>query len=85
MLAISGNNPLARINFLKTLHALDCDHLPIITTYDTKTNFQLHQMRTSFTNYHKANRTEFAEEIEDALNNIQLPDNVHHAKTMLTT
>ena len=40
-----------------TIHALNSDHLPIITTISTRTKYK--QNRHTFTNYRKANWTQF--------------------------
>ena len=39
----------------ETLNALNSDHLPILTTINTRTNFRLQQNRQTYTNYNKAN------------------------------
>ena len=38
-----------------TIHALNSDHLPIITTINTRTKYKLQQNRHTFINYRKAN------------------------------
>ena len=39
-----------------TIHALNSDHLPIITTINTRTKYKLQQNRHTFMNYMKANQ-----------------------------
>ena len=68
----------------KTLTALSSDHLPILITYTTRTNFRLQQARRSYTNYHKADWQAFTQEIETALQNIDITNNVHTANNILT-
>ena len=41
-----------------TIHTLNSDHLPIITTINTRTKYKLQQSRHTFTNYRKANWTQ---------------------------
>ena len=42
-----------------TIHALNSDHLPIITTINTRTIYKLQQNRHTFTNYRKANFVQY--------------------------
>ena len=42
-------------------HALSSDHLPIITTINIRHNYRLQQNRRTFTNYKKADWTQFTE------------------------
>ena len=42
-----------------TQHALSSDHLPIITTINIRHDYRLQQNRRTFTNYKKANWTQF--------------------------
>ena len=44
-----------------TQHALSPDHLPIITTINIRHNYSLQQHRRTFTNYKKADWTQFTE------------------------
>ena len=46
----------------ETLNALNSDHLPILTTINTRTNFRLQQNRQTYTNYNKANWQNFTTE-----------------------
>ena len=46
--------------------ALSLDHLPIITTMNIRHNYRLQQNRRTFTNYKKADWTQFTEDTESA-------------------
>ena len=67
-----------------TTQSLSSDHLPILITIDTKTNFRLIQHRKSYTNYNKANWVQFAQDIEDTLANTPRTDNVHESNKIIT-
>ena len=67
-----------------TIHALNSDHLPIITTINTRTKYKLQQNRHTLTNYRKANWTWFTTDTEVALPGIQPPPVVHTAGTIFT-
>ena len=54
----------------ETLNALNSDHLPILTTINTRTNFRLQQNRQTYTNYNKANWQNFTTETESSFRNI---------------
>ena len=49
-----------------TQHALSSDHLPIITTINIRHDYKLQQNRRTFTNYKKADWTQFTEDTESA-------------------
>ena len=49
-----------------TQHALSSDHLPIITTINIRHDYRLQQNRWMFTNYMKADWTQFTENTEFA-------------------
>ena len=51
-----------------TLDAINSDHKPIAIQYKTKTKFRLTQNRLSYTNYKKADWTNFTRQIEGLLN-----------------
>jgi endonuclease/exonuclease/phosphatase family metal-dependent hydrolase len=70
----------------KTDISLKSDHVPIIITINLKTKFKfkLTQNRRSYTNYRKANWTNFTEEIEKSLENIPKPNDVNTANNILT-
>src|SRR5207245_8749144 len=61
----------------QTIHAPSSDHLPILITIDTKSKVRLNQNRRSYTNYKKANWTQFTEEIEHTLTNCASPKRLH--------
>ena len=67
-----------------TIHALNSDHLPIITTINTRTKYKLQQNRHIFTNYRKANWTQFTTDTEAAFSDIQPPPDIHTANTIFT-
>ena len=67
-----------------TLNELLSDHLPIHLQINTKTNYKLQQQRQSYTNYRKANWTEYTNEIEDIISNTQSITNVHTANKIIT-
>ena len=64
------------------MHALNSDHLPIITTINTRTKYKLKQNRHTFTNYRKANWTQFTTYTEAAFSDIQPPPDIHTANTI---
>ena len=64
-----------------TIHALNSDHLPIITTINTRTKYKLQQNRHTFTNYRKANWTQFTTDTEAAFSDILPPPDIHTANT----
>ena len=68
----------------ETIQALSSDHIPILTTIDTKCNYKLKQHRNSYTNYKKADWTKFTNEIEDIISKTSTTDNVHIANRILT-
>ena len=55
------SNPLYNRTSWTTQHALSSDHLPIITTINIRHDYILQQNRRTFTNYKKADRTQFTE------------------------
>ena len=68
----------------ETLNALNSDHLPILTTINTRTNFRLQQNRQTYTNYDKANWQNFTTETESSFRNINPPSDTHTANKILT-
>ena len=62
-----------------TIHALNSDHLPIITTINTRTKYKLQQNRHTFTNYRKTNWTQSTTDTEVAFSDIQPPPDIHTA------
>ena len=63
---------------------MSSDHIPIVTTIDTKCNYKLQQHRKSYTNYNKANWTEYTKEIEDIISNTNPSEYIHTANRILT-
>ena len=78
-------NTLQRNTDWTTMQALSSDHLHILITYKTKTNYKIQQHRRTYTNYNKANWPEFTQEIEQTLSNAETPQNAHTATKILTT
>ena len=67
-----------------TQHALSSDHLPIITIINIRHNYRLQQKRRTFTNYKKADWTQFTEDTESALAQTTIPNNIHTANIIST-
>ena len=61
-----------------TQHALSSDHLPIITTINIRHHYRLQQNIRTFTNYKKADRTQFTEDISNFAQTT-IPTNIHTA------
>ena len=77
-------NSLQRNTDWTTKQALSTDHLPILITYKTKTNYIIQQHRRTYTNYNKANWQVFTQEIEQTLADNETPQNAHTATKILT-
>ena len=60
-----------------TQHALSSDHLPIITTINIRHDYRLQQNRRTFTNYKKADWTQFTEDTESAFAQTTILTNIH--------
>ena len=67
-----------------TLDAINSDHKPIAILYKTKTKFRLTQNRLSYTNYKKADWTNFTRQIEEGLLNANDIQDVHTGNKILT-
>ena len=67
-----------------TQHALSSDHLPIITTINIRHDYKLQQNRRTFTNYKKADWTQFTEDTESAFAQTTTPTNIHTANRIFT-
>ena len=67
-----------------TQHALPSDHLPIITIINIRHDFRLQQYRRTFTNYKKADWTQFTEDTEYVFAQITIPTNIHTAHIFFT-
>ena len=66
-----------------TQHALSSDHLPIITTINTRHDYRLPN-RWTFTNYKKADWTQFTEDTESALAQTTISTNIHTNNRIFT-
>ena len=67
-----------------TLDAINSVHKPIAIRYKTKTKFRLTQNRLSYTNYKKADWTNFTRQIEEGLLNANDIQDVHTGNKILT-
>ena len=67
-----------------TQHALSSDHLPIITTINIRHDYGLQQNRLTYTNYKKADWTQFTEDTESAFAQTTIPTNIHTANIIFT-
>ena len=67
-----------------TQHALSSDHLPIITTINMRHDYILQQNRRTFTNYKKADWTQFTEDTESAFAQTTIPTNIHTTNIIFT-
>ena len=67
-----------------TQHALSSDYLPIITTINIRHDYRLQQNRRTFTNYKKADWTQFTEDTESAFAQTTIPTNIHTANRIFT-
>ena len=65
-------------------HALSSDHFPIITTITIRHDCRLQQDRRTFTNYKKADWTQFTEDTESALAQTTMPTNIYAANGIFT-
>jgi len=68
----------------KTKHALSSDHLPIITTINTNINFKQKQNLNCYSSYHKADWENFTKEIEEEIEKLNPPNNIHAANKAFT-
>ena len=65
-------------------HTLSSDHLPITTTINIRHDYRLQQNRRTFTNYKKADWTQFTEDTESAFGQTTIPSNIHTSKIIFT-
>ena len=65
------------------IHALNSDHLPIITTINTRTKYK-QKNRHTLTNYRKANWTQFNTDTEADFPGIHPPSDIYTANTIFT-
>jgi hypothetical protein len=68
----------------KTLQELNSDHKPIKIELNTKTKYRLIRHRHTYTNYKKANWTEYAKLIEENLTDVPPPTDAHLSNKILT-
>ena len=78
------SNTLYNRTSWQTHHALSSDHLPIMTTINIRHNFRLQTYRRTFTNYKKANWTQFTKDTELAFPQTTIPDDIHTANRIFT-
>ena len=78
------DNTLYNRTSWQTHHALSSDHLPTMTTINIRHNFRLQTYRRTFTNYKKANWTQFTKDTELAFSLTTIPDDIHTANRMFT-
>ena len=67
-----------------TQHAPSSDHLTIIPTINIRHDYSLQQNRRTFTNYKKADWTQFTEDTESAFVQTTIPTNIHTANRIFT-
>ena len=80
----TASNTISNKISWKTLTELSSDHLPILITFNSRSLIRQQPARRSFTNYHKANWEGFTAEIEEALADVEPPQNVHQANAILS-
>ena len=78
------SNTLYNRTSWQTHHALSSDHLPIMTTINIRHNFRLQTYRRTFTNYKKANWTQFTKDTELAFLQTTISDDIHTANRIFT-
>ena len=67
-----------------TQPALSSDHLPIITTINIRQDYRLQQNRRTFTNYKKADLTQFTEDTKSAFAQTTIHTNIYTANIFFT-
>ena len=78
------SNTLYNRTSWQTHHALSPDHLPIMTTINIRHNLRLQTYRRTFTNYKKANWTQFTKDTELAFSRTTISDDIHTANRIFT-
>ena len=78
------SNPLYNRTSWTTQHARSSDHLPIITTINIRHDYRLQLNRRTFTNYKKADWTQFIEDTESAFAQTTIPTNIHTVNIIFT-
>ena len=71
-------------NIITTVSNTLYNHLPIITTINIRHDYRLQQNRRTFTNYKKADWTQFTEDTESAFAQTTIPANIHTANRIFT-
>ena len=67
-----------------TQHTLSTDHFPTITTINIRHDYRLQQNRQTFTNYKKADLTQFTEDTESDFAQTTIPTNIHTDNRIFT-
>ena len=78
------SNTLYNRTSWRTQNALSSDHLPMITTINIRHDYRLPQNRRTFTNYNKADWSQFTEDTESAFAQTTIPTNIHTANIIFT-
>ena len=78
------SNTLYNRTSCTTQNALSSDHLPIITTINIRQDYRLQQNRRTFTNYKKADWTQFTEDTESAFAQTTIPTIIHTVNRIFT-
>ena len=78
------SNTLYKLASWTAQHALSSDHLPIITTFNIRHDYRLQQNRRTFTNYNKADWTQFRADTESAFAQTTIPTNIHTDNILFT-
>ena len=68
-----------------TQHALSSDHLSIIITINIRHDYRLQQNRRTFTNYKKADWTQFTEDTESSFAQTTIPTNILYTASIIFT
>ena len=77
-------NPLYSLHNNKIDKDMVIGHLPIITTINIQHDYRLQQNRRTFTNYKKADWTQFTEDTESAFAQTTILTNIHTANRIFT-
>ena len=75
---------LYKLTSWTTQHALSSDYPPIITTINIRHEYRLQQNRRTFTNYKKADWTQFTEDTESDFAQTTIPTSIHTANILFT-
>ena len=80
----NNNNTQYNRTSWTTQHVLSSDHLPIITTINIIHDYRLQQNRRTFTNYKKAEWTQFTEDTESSSAQTTIRTTIHTANIIFT-